>query len=273
MTKEKGRPGSATDLAGLLDAAERFAVAAGELTLKHFGALLSAEAKSDGSPVTIADREAERYLRAQIRSAFPTHSILGEEFGEEAGSDPIRWILDPIDGTRAFMRGVPLYAVLIGIEVEGEAVVGVAHFPPLGETVAAATGLGCHWTVRGASEAFPARVSALSELSDATVLVTDPRIALSPSLGEGWRQLATRADLARGWGDAYGHLLVATGRAEVMVDPILAPWDAAPLLPILKEAGGKFTDFSGVETIHGGGGVSSNGLLHAEVLARLNSAG
>jgi histidinol phosphatase-like enzyme (inositol monophosphatase family) len=265
--------GPSPDLAELLEAAERFAVAAGALTLKHFGALLAAEAKSDGSPVTIADREAERYLRTQIRTAFPTHTILGEEFGEEAGSAPVRWILDPIDGTRGFMRGVPLYGVLIGIEVEGEAAVGVAHFPPLGETVSAANGLGCRWMVRGASEARPARVSEITGLSDAAVLVTDPRVALSPSLGEGWKRLAAQVDLARGWGDAYGHLLVATGRAEIMVDPILASWDAAPFLPILREAGGRFTDFSGVETIHGGRGVSSNGHLHAEVLALLNPAG
>jgi fructose-1,6-bisphosphatase/inositol monophosphatase family enzyme len=171
------------------------------------------------------------------------------------------------------MRGVPLYGVLIGIEVDGEAAVGVAHFPPLGETVSAANGLGCRWRVQGAPAPRPARVSDVSELSDAAVLVTDPRIALSPSLGEGWKRLAAQVDLARGWGDAYGHLLVATGRAEIMVDPILAPWDAAPFLPILREAGGKFTDFSGVETIHGGRGVSSNGHLHAEVLSKLNPAG
>jgi histidinol phosphatase-like enzyme (inositol monophosphatase family) len=273
VTGRTGPGASSFDLGALLDAAERFAVAAGELTLLHFGALLAAESKSDGSPVTVADREAERYLRSQIRAAFPTHAILGEEFGEERGSDPIRWILDPIDGTRGFMRGVPLYGVLIGIEVEGEAAVGVAHFPPLGETVAAASGLGCRWRVRGAEESRPARVSEISTLSDATVLVTDPRISLSTSLGEGWRKLAAEVDLARGWGDAYGHLLIATGRAEVMVDPILAPWDAAPFLPILREAGGRFTDFSGVETIHGGRGVSSNGRLHADVLARLNPAG
>jgi histidinol phosphatase-like enzyme (inositol monophosphatase family) len=272
MTKGGDQGREVADLTDLLDAAEQFAVAAGALTLRHFGALLSADAKSDGSPVTVADREAERYLREQIHSAFPTHSVLGEEFGEEVGSDPIRWILDPIDGTRAFMRGVPLYAVLIGIEVAGKAVVGVAHFPPLGETVSAAIGRGCRWMVQGASEAFPARVSDVSDLSDATVLVTDPRIALSPTLGDGWKGLAGEVDLARGWGDAYGHLLVATGRAEVMVDPILAPWDAAPFLPILREAGGKFTDFSGVETIHGGRGISTNGHLHAEVLARLSPA-
>jgi fructose-1,6-bisphosphatase/inositol monophosphatase family enzyme len=171
------------------------------------------------------------------------------------------------------MRGVPLYGVLIGIEVEGEAAVGVAHFPALGETLAAANGLGCRWRVQGAAEARRAQVSTVTELSSATALLTDPGVALSPSAGPGWKALASEVDLTRGWGDAYGHLLVATGRAEIMVDPILAPWDAAPFLPILREAGGKFTDYSGAETIRGGNGVSSNGHLHAEALERLNRVG
>lgn len=254
-----------TELATWLGAAESFARAAGDLTLHHFGGVLKAEAKGDGSPVTIADREAEAYLRERISSRFPDHGILGEEFGEERAGAAVRWILDPIDGTRSFMRGVPLYGVLIGIEAEGEPVVGVAHFPALsGEMVSAARGMGCRWDGR------PARVSTVSRLADAALLTTDPeRILATPGPGPGWRRLARRVSVTRTWGDAWGHALVATGRAEIMVDPVLSPWDAAPLLTILTEAGGSFTDLGGHPGIHGGSGVSTNGLLHAAVLAEL----
>jgi len=258
---------SQSDFAHLRQRAELFARAAGEVTLRYFGGRVSAESKGDGSPVTVADREAELLLRKLILTEFPHHGVLGEEFGESEGSESIRWILDPIDGTRSFMRGTPLYAVLIGIEVDGSPVVGVAHFPAMnGEMVSASRGGGCWWN--GA----PARVSGVSALEDAALLTTDPeRILASPGSGPGWRRLSRRAGLVRSWGDAWGHALVATGRAEVMVDPILSPWDAAPLLTILEEAGGTFTDLSGSATTHGGSGVSSNGLLHAEVLRELGA--
>lgn len=250
-----------------LEAAELFARAAGDLTLHHFGGVLAADAKGDGSPVTVADREAEALLRARIRSRFPGHGILGEEFGEEGEGSSVRWILDPIDGTRSFMRGVPLYGVLIGIEAEGEPVVGVAHFPALmGETVAAARGLGAWWNGR------PAQVSRVGRLDGAALLTTDPeRVLASPGTGPGWRRLSRRVALCRSWGDAWGHALVATGRAEAMVDPVLSSWDAAPLHTILEEAGGRFTDLQGRLGIHGGSGLSTNGLLHGEILRELTA--
>lgn len=248
-----------------LEAAELFARAAGDLTLHHFGDVVAADSKGDGSPVTIADRQAEALLRERIRARFPGHGILGEEFGEEGSGSEVRWILDPIDGTRSFMRGVPLYGVLIGIEAGGEPVVGVAHFPALQrETVAAARGLGAWWNGRRA------QVSRVGSLGRAALLTTDPeRVLSTPGTGPGWRRLSRRAGLCRSWGDAWGHALVATGRAEIMVDPVLSPWDAAPLLTILDEAGGRFTDLRGEPGIHGGSGVSTNGLLHDEVLREL----
>ena len=257
-------------LPSLLEAAVSFAHEAGEITLRHFGGVLAAESKSDGTPVTRADREAETLLRSRIRAAYPDHSVLGEEFGAEEGRAPVRWILDPIDGTRAFMRGVPLYAVLIGIEVRGLPAVGVAHFPALAETVAAAHGVGCRWW-RGADRTpVPASVSRVDSRSKALALTTSVDRVRSSAIGPGWEALANSVEYTRGWGDAYGHILVATGRAEVMVDPVLSSWDAAPLLPIVREAGGRFTDLAGKETIHGGSGVSTNGRLHGEVLAVLN---
>lgn len=249
----------------LLAAAEAFAVEAGQVTLRHFGGLVEHEAKGDGSPVTRADREAETLLRARIEARWPEHGILGEEFGATRDDAPIRWILDPIDGTRSFMRGVPLYGVLIGVEVDGEPVVGVAHFPALSETVSAGRGLGCRWNGRGC------RVSSVDRLDQALVLTTDVERILSRPQGPGWRTLQQEASFSRSWGDCYGHALVATGRAEVMVDPVLSSWDAGPLLTILTEAGGRFTDLGGAATIHGGSGISSNGHLHKETLARLGS--
>lgn len=246
------------ELRALLELAVSLAREAGDLTLKYYGHRVDHDAKGDGSPVTLADREAETLLRRRIAEAHPGHGVLGEEFGEANPGARVRWILDPIDGTRSFMRGVPLYGVLIGVEVEGAAAVGVAHFPPLGETVAAATGLGCTWNGR------PCRVSTIADLRDSAVLTTDPRTVEDDA---GWAALQRSAGIVRTWGDCYGHALVATGRAEVMVDPLMNPWDAAPFLPIVTEAGGRFTDRRGAATIHGSSAVSTNGFLHDEVLA------
>lgn len=250
----------AEEVRSILEVATRIAVQAGDITLEYFGTVVEHDAKGDGSPVTIADKEAEALLRAEIESAFPDHSILGEEYGTSNEGARVQWILDPIDATRSFMRGVPLYGVLIGVEIEGESVVGVAHFPALGETVAAGEGLGCTWNGN------PCRVSGVSSLDEAVVCTTDVERLLSRPVGPAWRTLQQRASFSRTWGDCYGHALVATGRIEVQVDPIMAPWDAGPFLTIAREAGGRFTTFEGEETVHGGSGVSSNARLHDEVL-------
>lgn len=254
------------ELIGLMEAAEAFARHAGEITLRHFGGLVRASRKGDGTPVTEADREAEQTLREDIRQRYPTHGVLGEEFGETGAGAEIRWIVDPIDGTRAFMHGVPLYGVLIGIERRGEPVVGVAHFPALDETVVAARGLGCYWN------GTQAHVSTVEQVQDALVLTTDVEALLAGPVSEGWRRLQREADFSRTWGDCFGHVLVATGRADVMVDPVLSPWDAAPLLTIVQEAGGRFTTLSGDASIHGGSGVSTNGRVHETVLKMLRGA-
>ncbi len=251
------------DLRELEHTAEELARAAGEVALGYFGTRIGIETKADGTPVTIADRETENLLRAEIQRRHPEHGIFGEEHGEVRSGAPVRWILDPIDGTKSFVRGVPLWGVLIGIEVEGEPVVGVVHLPALGETVTAARGLGCRWNGE------PCSVSTESRLDRSLVLTTDETTFHGHPGEAGWRALAAAARITRSWGDCYGHVLVATGRAQVMVDPVLAPWDAAPLLPILTEAGGCFTDVSGEPTIHGGSGVSSNPALHPRVLKLL----
>jgi len=253
-------PPAPDDLVQLLEAAAAFARAAGERTLRDFGREIDPERKDDGTPVTATDRAAESLLRERIAARFPTHGILGEEFGERPGASPVRWIVDPIDGTRSFVRGVPLYAVLIGIEWDREPVVGVAHFPALEWTVAAAAGLGCE------SDGAPCTVSDTTALAAATVCTTDLADVVDGPAAGGLSALTRAAGLARTWGDAYGHALVAAGRADVMVDPVLSPWDAAPLLTIVREAGGAFTSLSGEPSIHAGSGVSTNGVLHEEVL-------
>ncbi|HSG49463.1 MAG TPA: inositol monophosphatase family protein, partial [Longimicrobiales bacterium] len=212
-----------------------------------------------------ADREAEQYIRERLAERVPDHAVLGEEFGETNAGARVRWILDPIDATLSFMRGVPLYGVLIGVEVDGLPAVGVCHFPPLRETVAAGTGLGCTWN------GTPCRVSPVSKLEDALVLTTDLRTIETSADDPGWPALVARARIARTWGDCYGHALVATGRAEVMVDPIMSVWDCAPFLPIMTEAGGRFTSRKGEATIHGGSAVATNGVLHDEVLRVLRN--
>jgi histidinol phosphatase-like enzyme (inositol monophosphatase family) len=251
----------------LLDAAVEFAREAGALALRYYGGLVEHDDKRDGTPVTIADREAEVLIRERVAKRWPEHAVLGEEFGETNEGARVRWILDPIDATRAFMHGVPFYGVLIGIDVDGETVVGVSHFPALQETVAAGKGLGCTWN--GA----PCKVSRVDKIEDALVLTTDVERVLARPEGAGYRRLQKRARFARTWGDCYGHALVATGRAEVMVDPVMKSWDAGPFLTIATEAGGRFTTREGEPTIHGGSGISTNGILHDEVLRELQSGG
>ncbi len=232
---------------------------------------LRVQQKGDGSPVTIADRGAEERLRVAIEQRFPADGILGEEYGEKPGTSGRRWILDPIDGTKSFVHGVPLCGTLVALEVDGEAVVGVISMPLLDELVAAARGEGAFWWPRvgdlasADSRRRAARVSRVSALAEATLCLTSPRhFITSPA-----RTLADQVALVRGWGDCYGHLLVATGRADIQLDPAMHVWDNAALQPILEEAGGRFTSWSGEATHLGDSAVTTNGLLHDVVLEHL----
>jgi histidinol-phosphatase len=252
-------------LGSYLDFAVDAAWQAGRLTLAHYQTGVTVERKPDRSAVTIADREAETLLRRLIERRFPDHAIVGEEFGGESRDSNHRWILDPIDGTNSFVRGVPFYGVLVALEIDREPVVGVAYFPGVDEMLSAARGLGCRWNGR------VARVSGVTSLSEACVAYTDAR-AVAERLGDGWTRLMHDTALERGWGDCYGHCLVATGRVDIMLDPRMNPWDCAALIPIVQEAGGTFTDWTGRVTIDGGNAVSTNGVLHDEIIARLSRA-
>ena len=248
------------ELQKLLEFAVMLARGAGDITLKYFRKQPETSTKSDGSFVTIADREAEAYLRRQIAEAFPDDGILGEEEGELPGRSGRRWILDPIDGTFAFVHGVPFYGVLIALEIENEMSVGVINMPALGEIISAAKGCGCFLN------GDVARVSTTPKLDEALLLCTDFTAADKHGLRTDTEQLQRRAKVSRTWGDCYGYVLVATGRADVMLDPIMNLWDCAPLLPIVEEAGGTFTDWRGVRTVHGGNAIATNGLLFEEVM-------
>jgi histidinol phosphatase-like enzyme (inositol monophosphatase family) len=254
----------------LLEFATRIAWEAGESTLSHFLAPdLGVETKQDGSPVTRADRAAEELLRRRIRAECPQDAILGEEFGEEEGGSGRTWILDPIDGTKSFARGVPLYGTLVAVEEQGRAVVGVIHMPAIGETACGARGEGAWWIRRsGADERRdPARVSAVSDPALGLLCTTSVGGFFRAGCGELYYRLRERFGLDRGWSDCYGHLLVATGRAEAMLDPRMEVWDCAALQPVVEEAGGRFTTLSGEATHRGGSAVSTNGALHDHVLS------
>ena len=244
-------------LAELAEFAVELAWKAGRRTLAYFQAGVAVEEKQDGTPVTLADREAERVLREGVRERFPNDSLVGEEYGEELTAGRRTWIFDPIDGTKGFVHGVPLYAVLVAMVEDGRPRLGVIHLPGLSETVYAFEGGGCWWNGRRA------RVSDVDSVDRSLVLCSD---------FPGQEQLNTptrlydRARLRRTWGDAYGYAMVATGRAEIMVDPEVSPWDVAAIPPILSEAGGRFSCFDGSESFDAGSGVGTNGRVHDEVL-------
>jgi histidinol-phosphatase len=248
----------------LLDFAVEVAWRAGRVTLAHYQTGIAAKVKADASPVTAADREAERLSRELIEGRFPNDGIVGEEEGAVREGASRRWILDPIDGTRTYIRGVPFWGVLLAMELEGEPQIGVMHFPALGETVWAARGLGCWWDGRRAL------VSDVTRLEDALVLTTDVEHVDAHGLRKGWDRLRSRTSLTRTWGDCYGYALVATGRAEAMLDPVVARWDMAALGPIVEEAGGVFTDAAGATTYPAESALATNAALANEIRELLN---
>ncbi len=247
----------------LLQAVAEVASLASAEAMKHYRSSLDVESKADGSPVTLADRNAERVAREWIERRFPADGILGEEFGEVRANAPRRWLLDPVDGTRAFVRGVPLWGTLVAV-VEGEHVLaGAAEYPAVGEKLSAARGEGCWWNGRRA------HVSLVSDMSEALVLATDGGFKRTPERGAAWSALAARTADARTWGDCFGYLLVATGRAELMTDGTLSPWDIAALQVLVEEAGGVFTDWHGRSSAFGDGAIATNAALATALRAAL----
>ncbi len=256
---------------GRLAAMLQIARSAGDHTLRYFGdQTLTVDAKSDDSPVTVADREAEQLVRKRIAESFPEDTVQGEEFAETSGDSEYRWVVDPIDGTKSFVCGVPLYSTLLALEKAGRPIGGVIFIPALGEWVVAAIGHGCWHQGRradGAATAWRrAGVSQRKSLEQAVFLSSQIDAFDGRGDAAAYKELEKRCWITRTWGDGYGYLLVATGRADVMVDPICNAWDVAAILPVVSEAGGRFSDWTGEATVRGGDGVGTNGHLHEAVL-------
>ena len=254
------------EVSARLKFALEIARAAGGLTLEFFQqSSVQVERKGDDSPVTQADRQAELLMRERIAVAFPDDGIIGEEHGEVAGTSGYQWILDPIDGTKSFIAGVPLYSVLVGVVRKGASLIGVIHVPGLDVCVYAAKGQGAWWT-KGDAEPQPAKVSNRKHLGDGVFVTSQVDTFGERDATEAYQRLERAAYITRTWGDGYGYLLIATGRAEAMVDPIMNIWDAAAIQPVMEEAGGTFTDWQGKPCIDGGEGIGTNGHVLNEVL-------
>jgi histidinol-phosphatase len=245
------------------DLAVRAAREAGDLANDIFDKSVEVEWKADQSPVTIADRRAERHIREVVAKHFPDDGLLGEEEGDQPGSSGFRWIIDPIDGTRSFVRGIPIWATLIGLEYKDEQIGGVCYAPALGQTYRALRGDGAYRNDR------PIRVSDVGTLAESLLCYSSIGWFRKGGREATFLDLCRRTQRQRGYGDFYGFVLVAQGSCELMVEHGVHAWDVAATKVIVEEAGGRFTDWDGTPTIHRPDVLASNGRLHAEVLAIL----
>jgi histidinol-phosphatase len=238
---------------------------AGRYALRYFDTDLAVEWKKDQSPVTIADREAEELLRSRLLGAFPDDGFLGEEFGDRPGTSGFRWIIDPIDGTRSFVRGVPIWATLVGLEYRGEPIAGVAFLPAMGQTFRALRGDGAYRDDRRI------HVSDVGSLGEAVLYYSSISWFVKAGRERQFLDLAARTQRQRGFGDFYGFVLVAQGSGELMIEHGVHIWDIAGLKVIVEEAGGRFGDWDGGSDIYRPDVIASNGKLHNEALRILNN--
>jgi len=253
------------DLKPIMDFTADLAYRAGRITLGYFNVGIRPDYKADDTPVTAADRASENFIRGELEKKYPGVAILGEEYGESGGQgQALRWIVDPIDGTKSFLRGIPLYGVLIGLEIEGVIRVGAAYYPGTDEMLCAAEGLGAWWNSRRA------HVSEIATLDKSWVCFTNNRNMQRHGRTEAWGRIESQAYASRGWSDAYGYLAVATGRAEAMLDPIMATWDCGPFPVILKEAGGYFGSWDGREGHLHHEALATNAAILPEMLGLIN---
>jgi histidinol-phosphatase len=247
-----------------LDVARRAAAASSAILLRHFGSPLSVGTKDDGSPVTVADRESEAAILAVIRASFPDHAVLAEESGA-SGAGATRWIVDPLDGTRGFTRGGSFWGPLVALEHDGEVVAGAMTLPALGRTYWAARGMGAF------RDGTPLRIAEGSGWDRATLSLGEMRGLLAKPHGAGVVELIRRAGSTRCYGDLMGCALLLDGHADLWLEAGVKPWDLAPLLVLVEEAGGRFTDFAGRRTVHSGNAVASGEALHVEALRTLTA--
>lgn len=256
-----------------LDFAVRTTRAAGELTMRWFQSEhLVADGKHDGSPVTQADRESERFVRDEVAKAFPGDGVIGEEFPPLESTNGRTWVVDPIDGTRSFVQGVPLFGTMLALMVHGEPTVGVIAMPALRECVGAQLGHGCWWWKMHATDPVPARVSGHDAIRGSVAVSTSFEYYKEPAHKRAWSRLNDLGAITRGWSDCYGFVLLATGRADAIVEPGVKLWDIASVPPIIHEAGGVWTDINGHHDLHAGSIVASNGRFHAELIETIRTA-
>ena len=255
------------DLSTELDFARDVAALGARIAMGHFRSRPKADRKVDGSYVTEADWKAEAQIRLRIARTWPDHNVLGEEGGLTAagGGDPIdgapTWVVDPIDGTNNYMAEIPIWATLIGLEIDGQSVVGVCHAPALGETYHAARGHGAFMNERAIA------VDDATGLDNGLVVLSGLERFVAGELGDFYAGLVTRARRSRGFGDFWGHMLVARGAAQVMVEPDVNHWDIAPLMPIVSEAGGRLTHLDGSPWSGRGSALTAPPRVHDRVVA------
>ena len=270
------RKGSDSELRGWVDAALGWCDAADELALRYFRQSPVTSRKPDRTFVTEADTAVERLLRERITDAFPDHGIVGEEFGTDAAGASVKWIVDPIDGTHNYMRGVPVFATLLGVERDGELQAGIVSAPALGGRWFAWRGGGA-WGAGPLAGERPGggprrlRVTAIADLADAQVLYGGTQDLMETGDAPGFSKLLQASWRERGFGDFWGYSLLAEGAAEVMVEVGLKIWDAAAPVVLVEEAGGRVTDFQGRRIFDGGTTLATNGVLHETVRAKLGA--
>ena len=235
-----------------------------EIIKMYFRTGVSVESKDDNSPVTIADKKAEEVMRELITKHFPDHGIVGEEFGETNKDAEFTWILDPIDGTKSFICGAYSFGTLIGLLRNGQPILGVYNHPILNDFL---TGDNLETRING-EKTF---IRSCSELSNAVLLTTDHLNIEKYQDIEKFEKLIKKVNLYRNWGDCYGYYLLSTGYADIMIDPIMSPWDLLPLIPIIKGAGGVITDYQGNDPVKGKSAVASSPHIHSDIISILNN--
>ncbi len=253
-------------LKSLLGFSQKIVKESSEITMRYFkpGGIKSTF-KKDKSPVTIADLKCDDFLLKQIKAKYPSHSILSEENGVYENGSEFRWIIDPIDGTRNFMRGYPFWGTLLSVEYQGEVVIGIISMPVINLFIHAAKGKGCYINNKRY------KVSKINEIKNSYLLYSSLKHILETGYKDNFFKLASKCEYTRGFGDCHGHTFIIGGMAEIMIDPIVAPYDIAPTKICVEEAGGRLTDFHGIESIYNKTAVITNGLVHDEVLEILNS--
>lgn len=247
-----------------IDFTKQLASASGDIINSYFHRALAVESKADRSPVTIADKKAEEIMREMIMKEFPTHGIIGEEFGNHNESAAYQWVLDPIDGTQAFIAGTFLFGTLIGLMKDRQPIVGAIHHSLTSHLL-----LGSGGQTQLNDE--PVRVRETKALREAVLLYTDFIDIGRYQNGIAFQQLMGRTKYSRTWGDCHGYFLVATGYADVMLDPVMNLWDIVALIPVIEGAGGRITDWNGRPPLEGNSVIASNGILHDQVLRVLIS--